>query len=213
MKVQCENCQTKLNLPDDRLKPGAEFAFNCPKCQHKNTVQVPTDNSAAPAGGAETGEAEDTGGLGEFYAEGTKLALICFDAGPLRDKLAKIITELGYHSVFPKSTRDAIERIRITLFHVILLDENYEGQNRENNSIFQLLQPMDMSTRRRIFLALFGKDYKTLDDMAAYAMSVNMVVNLSDEAELTKALQKGLATYERFYKVFFETMRELGKLA
>lgn len=207
MKVQCENCGTKLSLPDEKLVPGTDFTFNCPKCRQQNTIKVP----AQETGSGPVLNGEDEGAAGEFYEEGSKLALICFDEGPTRDNLAKIMTEMDYIPVIPSSARDALKRIRLTQFSVILLDENYAGQSKDNNVILRLLQPMDMTTRRRIFVALFGKDYNTFDNMTAFALSVNALINLSDEAQFGKVLHKGLADYDRFYKVYFDVMREMGK--
>jgi len=216
MKVQCESCGTKLSLPEDKLTPGTSFSFNCPKCQHKNTVNVPAgktpDGSAPPPAPDMESLAEDEGGVGEIYDEGAKLALICFDPGPTRDNLKKIIQDRGYIPIIPSGTRDAVNRIRLTQFHVILLDENFDGQNETDNAVLRLIQPMEMSTRRRIFVALFGKNYKTMDHMTAFALSVNAVANLADEPEFDKFLRKALADYERFYKVYFDVMRELGKV-
>jgi len=215
MKVQCESCGTKLSLPEDKLTPGTSFSFNCPKCHHKNTVNVPTektpeDSAPLPAPDIEA-LAEGEGGVGEIYDEGTKLALICFDPGPTRDRLKKIMQDMDYIPIIPSGTRDALNRIRLTQFNVILLDENYDGQNGADNAVLRLIQPMEMSTRRRVFVALFGKNYKTLDQLTAYALSVNAVANLADEPEFDKFLRKALADYERFYKVYFDVMRELGK--
>ena len=226
MKVQCENCQTKLNLPDDKLTPGADFSFNCPKCKHRNTIHVPENGaesaSAPPAapeikpppspGSTFFDDDDDGGGLGEFFEEGAQLALICFDPGPVRDRLAAIMEELDYVPVMPASARDALKRIRVTLFDAILLHTSYDGQNRENNAIYRLLQPMDMSTRRRIFFALFDNDLNTFDYMTAFALSANLVVNMADEPQFPKIIKRGLAEYERFYKVYFNVMREIGKV-
>ena len=216
MKVQCESCGVVLNLPDDKLTPGSEFSFNCPKCKHKNNINVPAHEEAEaasppPPPSADEFEDEEDSVVGEFFEEGAKPALICFDEGPTRTALENILNEMGYHPVIPSSTRDALQRIRVTLFNVILLDESYDGQNLNENSILRFLQPMDMTTRRRIFMALFGNDFQTLDDMTAYSLSVNAVINKADEGQFQKILQRGLAQYDRFYKVYFEVMREMGK--
>ena len=213
MKVKCEHCQTTLSLKDDKLKPGAELTFTCPKCNQSNTVTVPEPEAPIMSDQTNINEelTEDDGSLGEFYEEGTKPALICFDPGPMRDRLKQAVVKLDYLPVIPSSTRDALRRIRLTMFNMILLDESYGGQTRENNAILRLLQPMDMAVRRRIFLALFGNDYHSLDHMAAYALSVNAVINVADEPQFDKILFRGLSEYERFYRVYFDVMREMGK--
>ena len=72
MKVDCENCGSKLNLPDDKLEPGSAFSFNCPKCKHKNTVTVPAQSKSD----LETDEGAPSA---DFFEEGAKPALICID--------------------------------------------------------------------------------------------------------------------------------------
>lgn len=225
MKAECKNCHVKINLPDDKLIPGKDLSFVCPKCKTKNILHVPEDHEhaqapsteeAAPAPGEDNGlpdlEEDEVGGVGEFYEEGAKLALVCFDDGPLKDRLVGIIEDKGFQPVFPDSIRDALSRIKLTRFNAILLDEGYEGVRDEQHPIHGALERMNMHTRRHIFFALFGRDFKTLDNMAAFQLSVNMVVNLDDEPKFAQILRKGLAEYDRFYRVFFEISRELGKV-
>ncbi len=204
MKVECEHCGARFNVPDEKLVPGTEFSFNCPKCQEKNSVDVPASGTAGSSD-------EERGGVGEFYEEGAKLALICFDAGSARDALVKSAADLNFTPVIPSSARDALQRIRLTQFRAILLDENFDGQETGSNAILRLIQPMEMATRRRIFVALFGKGYTTMDHMSAFALSVNTVINTSDEKMFSKILQRAVMEYERFYKVYFDVMREMGK--
>ncbi|MEW6262988.1 MAG: zinc-ribbon domain-containing protein [Thermodesulfobacteriota bacterium] len=224
MRVQCEHCQAVLNIPDDKLTPGVDFSFNCPKCKNRNTVHVPEAGSggeaapAAPEDRLETAapptapaEEEEEGAIGEFYEEGAKLALICFDPGPTRENLVQIMKDLEFVPVRPVSVRDALKRLRVTLFNVVLLHEGFNGQNRDNNSIWRFFLPMETHLRRRTFLAYFGQNFTSLDNMTAFALSVNAVINLADEAHFSKIIYRGLAEYERFYKVFFDVMRELGK--
>jgi len=149
--------------------------------------------------------------IGEFYEEGSKLALICFDEGPQRDSLAKIMTDLGYVPVLPKSTRDVLRRIKVTMFHAILLHENFNGHSGGLHPILVTLQPMNMSTRRRIFFAFFGNNFQSLDYMTAFQLSVNAVIALSDESRFDKIIHKALADYERFYAVYLEVAREAGR--
>lgn len=231
MKVECESCHVKINLPDDKLVPGKEFGFTCPKCKSKNSFMVPGEEEPAGSESADQPESapsqeeaaplppvesdfddDDDAAVGGFYEEGAKLALICFDEGPERDKLAEIMTGLGYVPVIPESIRDALSRIRMTQFRAVLLHENYDNFTDGLHPVLGILQPMNMSTRRQIFLALFGKNWQSLDYMSAFQLSVNAVVSLDDDRKYDKILHRGLADYERFYRVFFEISRELGKI-
>ena len=110
MKVQCESCKVNLNIPDEKAVPGQEFTFTCPKCKTKNTIHIPAAEEAheaaqeappPPPPPEEDFEEEEEAGAGEFFEEGAKPALICFDEGPLRENLAAIMTDMGYIPVLP----------------------------------------------------------------------------------------------------------------
>ena len=215
MKISCDSCGAKYNLPDDKVKPGTSFPFTCPKCRHKNVVQVPDGEPRVIMAPTQTNvmfmqEADET--VGDFFEEGARPAMICFDEGPSRDNLEWILKELGYVTVIPNSIRDAIKRLRLSQFRLIVLDETYDGQTRESNAVLSLVHSMEMPVRRRFFVALFGKNFQTMDQMTAFALSVNMVVNLADEEQFQKILHRGIAEYERFYKVFFDVLKEIGKI-
>ena len=71
---------------------------------------------------------------------------------------------------------------------------------------------MDMAVRRRIFLALFGKDYHSLDHMAAYALSVNAVINVGRRTAVRQDSLSGAFPNTRGSTgVYFDVMREMGK--
>ena len=205
MRVECENCGSKLNLPDDKLEPGSSFSFNCPKCKQKNTVSVPPRKKSEPS-------VDDEAAATDFFEEGAKPALICIDDPQLRENLSKTVESLGYVPVTADSARDALKRIKLTQFRLVLVDEEFDGQTRDANAVLSFLQYMDMTTRRRIFVALFGDDFTSLDAMTAYALSVNAVIRRADFAQFAKMLHRALAENERFYKVFFDVSREIGKI-
>jgi hypothetical protein len=70
---------------------------------------------------------------------------------------------------------------------------------------------MPMSIRRYMYVALLGRTYKTFDNMAAFARSVNVVVNLNDLPHLQAILRKGITENNEFYRVFREMLAEVGK--
>lgn len=48
MKVICEKCQGKYNVPDEKLPEGKQFGFTCPKCKNKISVMKTKDTPVAP---------------------------------------------------------------------------------------------------------------------------------------------------------------------
>jgi len=206
MKAECKNCHVSINIPDEKIIPGQEFVFVCPKCKTQNSIMGSDKNPAAGPAAAE----EDA--VGEFYEEGAKLALLCFDEGPMRDSLAKIMADLDHIPVIPDSAENALSRIKVTQFKTVLLDENYGTDGSGVNPVLRTLQPMNMASRRRIFLALFGRNFQSLDNMAAFKLSVNAVISLDDAASFDKIIHRAMAEYERFYKVFFEVAQAQSRM-
>ncbi|GAB6096488.1 hypothetical protein JCM14469_27410 [Desulfatiferula olefinivorans] len=43
MKVMCDKCQGRYNVPDEKLPEGKPFGFTCPKCKNRITVVRPKD--------------------------------------------------------------------------------------------------------------------------------------------------------------------------
>ena len=53
---------------------------------------------------------------------------------------------------------------------------------------------------------------RTMDNMAAFAKSVNIVINPSGIDDIDKILTRAIAENIVFYKVFVQAMEETGKV-
>jgi hypothetical protein len=146
----------------------------------------------------------------DFFDENTKPALMMV-GDDISEEAKKSIEELGYKCVSAPSTRDALGKMRFHHFDMVLLADGFDGQEIENSPIMNYLNHVSMSSRRRIFLALIGDKFKTMDDMKAYSLSANMVISSKDLDKLTSILKRGVSEHERFYKVFMDTLVETGK--
>ena len=62
-----------------------------------------------------------------------------------------------------------------------------------------------------MFVVIVGENFRTMDEMMAFSLSVDLVVNTKDLGRLSMVAQRALAQHERFYKVFMEIYREMGK--
>ena len=223
MEIICEKCNTKLNIPDEKIPKGQMTTVRCPKCKNKLIINAssPGKTNVAPEVEEESGsglnDADSNFGLGDddssldFFEEGAKLALLMGLDAQQVEKLELTVGELGYRHVSAKNTRDAISKMRLHHFDVIFLSDKFDEMDLSQSPILQHINNLSMSVRRRIFLGLIGDDFKTMDHMMAFAMSANLVINGRELDRLTAILKHAISDNEKFYKVFMDTMEEVGK--
>lgn len=145
------------------------------------------------------------------YESSFKTALICDDNSGTMSIINSSFINLGYSVDIAAGKDDLFEKIKFNQYDIIVLNENFGGSPIENNGVLKFFQDMPMVTRRHILLALVGKDLKTLDNMAAFCKSVNIVVNHHDLPNMPNILKRALDEYNRLYKVYKETLKRAGK--
>ncbi|MDY6971091.1 MAG: zinc-ribbon domain-containing protein [Thermodesulfobacteriota bacterium] len=222
MEVVCDNCNAKLNIPDGRIPQGQRIAVSCPKCKKKLTINAesPREEDSAPAADKTTDAAgpnmDTRDGLGtdsnlDFYEEGVKLALVMESDPQQVDQLRAAVEELGYRYVLAESTRAAITNMRFHHFDLVILSDPFDGIGAKQSPILRHLNHLSMSIRRRIFFALIGDSFKTMDHMMAFAMSANLVIGRKDIDQMATVFKSAISDNQKFYKVFIDTLVEAGK--
>jgi hypothetical protein len=68
-----------------------------------------------------------------------------------------------------------------------------------------------MSARRDIYVTMISSQYRTMDQMMAFRHSVNLIVNSKNIDDIGKIIQRGLTDHEFFYRVFKDTLKEVGR--
>jgi CheY-like chemotaxis protein len=140
-----------------------------------------------------------------------RLALVCEDAAERQAVIKPALEQLGFTMVAAKNPAEAIERMRRDTYEVVILDEQYQGATPLDNPVLATIRSMPMSARRYMFVALLGREFKTFDNMMAFAKSVNVVVNLNDLPHLPAILRKGIADNNEFYRVLRGVLQETGR--
>jgi CheY-like chemotaxis protein len=140
-----------------------------------------------------------------------RLALVCEDTPERQAVIKAALDAIGFTMYPAKDAAEAIERMRRDPFEVIILDEEFQGATPLDNPVLAGVRTMPMATRRYIFVALLGRQYKTFDNMMAFTRSVNIVVNLNDLPHLPAILVKGINDNNDFYRVFRTALQEVGK--
>ncbi len=148
----------------------------------------------------------------EYHEDGLKNSLICDEHPDNQKRIAAALRELNYNIRVAKDVDDVYESLRYQRFDVIILNDNFGGGSSENNEVLDYIQTMPIAERRLIFVTLIGNAYKSLDNMTAFAKSVNTVINDNDLANLRGMLKRAIADNDNFYRVFKTVLTELGKL-
>jgi len=213
MDVTCKSCGTTLNIPDDKLPPNQAVSVTCPKCKGKIRIEpsdrrlVPTKEEFEEAGI----EYEDDTSPLEFFEEGTRLALVLDGDEANVMEISSALEGLSYKAILPTSINEAMGKLRLYHFDLVFLSHGFDGQDLERSPVTNYLNHLSMSVRRKIFLVLLSEKFKTMDNMMAFGKSANLVVNPDDLSNLSLVLKKALSDTEKFYKVFMDTLKEVGR--
>ncbi len=215
MDVTCQSCGAKLTIPDEKLPPHQVATITCPRCKGKIRIDAREPDKGLRSSKKEFKEAglgsdEDTGPL-DLLEEGTGLALVLDGNEANVTEINSALEQLSYKPVLPSSATDAMSKLRFHNFDLIFLSDGFDGQDLERSPVIHYLNHLSMSVRRTIFLVLSSQKFKTMDNMMAFGKSANLVVNPDDLPNLPLILKKAISEKEKFYKVFMDTLKELGK--
>ena len=222
MQVTCDQCQSKFNIPDEKIPEGKNFSLRCPKC--KNTLTIParkpeTDEKPESSRMPEPGvpqDALDDYDVDErpfdFIEEEEKTALLCESDAVIREQIVSVLEMLEYHITVCDSGRDALKKMRYHIYDLIVVNENFDTENPNVNGILIYLERLNMAVRRNIFVFLLSSRFRTLDHLMAFNRSVNIIMNLQNIGDFEKILKHGLADYDLTYRVYRETLKKLGRV-
>ena len=145
------------------------------------------------------------------FIQQQRLALVCEDAPERQAVIKAALEQVGFTMHAAKNADEAVERMRRDAYELVILDEQFQGTTYLDNAVLAVVRAMPMSARRYMFVALLGREYKTFDNMMAFARSVNVVVNPNDLQHLPAVLVKAMNDNNQFYRVFREVLAEAGK--
>ncbi|MFV9645045.1 MAG: zinc-ribbon domain-containing protein [Desulfobacterales bacterium] len=230
MDIVCKQCKSKFKIPDEKVPKDQIFTLSCPKCKSKISINtrpgVPPSSEEKPQPAAEPVTKKtiidevDSGTYNAsekpfvFLEEGAETALLCEPNPAVRSKIRSALENMGYHVTQPESDRDALKQMRFHVFDLVVLSEVFSSENPDENNVMKYLERLSMAIRRKIFLVLVTSQSRTMDNMAAFNKSVNMVVNTKniDEDEIEKIIKKGLSDNTAFYRVFKDSLVKTGRI-
>jgi len=215
-----------MNIPDEKLPKDQAFSITCPGCKTKIKVDQhlkpkASEPTSPPPTPQEKEKTIDTASMvvsyEDFeddddliiYEENDQLALILDEKN--KEIWTKALEEKEFKIQYAKSPEHAVHKMKFTHFHFVALNENFGNGPVDENPFYQTLIEMPMVTRRDVFFALVGANFKSLNNMQAFQKSANVVINEKDLEKLGDILKKSISENEIFYKVYKETLHAMGK--
>lgn len=217
MEIVCQNCQGKFKIADEKIPEGRSASVKCPKCKNKISVKRPASKPEPEEASFDDlfDFAEDEGAEGDYDAaekpfdfieEEGKTVMVCESDALIREKLRPTLKLMEYHVTEVPNSREAMKKMRYHNYDLILVNEYFDTRDSDANAVLIYLERLLMETRRNIFVTLLTSRYRTMDQMTAFQKSVNMILNVRNIDDFDKILQRGLADYALFYKVYRESI-------
>lgn len=129
-------------------------------------------------------------------------ALVC-SAEPLRDLVAKKLSENDYQVFVAEDTRQAVETMRSKQMDVVLLDPQFDPAEQGSAFVVREVNVLRPSQRRRLFFILLSPSLRTMDAHAAFLNNVNAIVNVNDLEDLDRIMDVSLRDYNELYREFY----------
>jgi CheY-like chemotaxis protein len=221
MDVFCEHCQYKIAIPDGKIPAGKSARVTCPQCKEKITVTAPAEAQPPAAQAAleedafedffsftedgDEGDGEEQKPF-DFVEEEGKTALVCESDPEILEQVNRVLEVLEYHITVPKSSRDALKKMRYHSYDIVIINEIFDTQDPDINGVLIYLERLNMEERRNLFVSLLSSRFRTMDQMVAFQKSVNIVVNLNNIQDFDKILRRSLADNDLFYRVYRECL-------
>lgn len=222
MEISCKKCQTKLNIPDEKLPKGKTASVQCPKCKEKLIIDLKKDREKASPSGFDASKfdesdfdqaSEDYDSSErpfDFLEEEGKTALICEDDPKIVNEITTVLEIMDYSITRAKDVRDALRSMKYHIYDMVLVNEAFGGSDPDTNGILIYLDRLQMDVRRNIFVGLLTRQYPTMDNMTAFLKSVNLTINVKDIGKIDRILSRGINEYELFYAIFKDSAKRLG---
>lgn len=230
MDIVCKQCKSKFKIPDEKVPKDQIFTLSCPKCKSKISVDTHKDVSPSskektrPSATAEPATKKtiidevDSGTYDasekpfDFLEEGAKTALLCEPDSDVRSKIRLALENMEYNVTEPESDKDALKQMRFHVFDLVILNEVFSSKDPDENNVMKYLERLSMVIRRKIFVVLVTNRFRTMDNMAAFNKSVNIIVNTKKIDEIEKIIKRGLSDNAAFYSVFKDSLVKIGKV-
>ncbi|HUC85174.1 MAG TPA: hypothetical protein VL970_08280 [Candidatus Acidoferrales bacterium] len=138
----------------------------------------------------------------DFVSNEDKPALIAFSTPEWLQEAKTALQELGYKVHTAATHSDFLMRFSQAPYQVVILEELFGANTREENLTLNALQQMPVNQRRHATILLIGNSFQTFTPMEAFQHSVQAVINSSEMFLLKQLVEKAVADNQLFLQSF-----------
>lgn len=215
MEITCSQCNSKFKVAGEKIPADKTVNVSCPKCKEKIAISRPAPEDPAEKGGDYDFdfEYEEDGAEAEspfdFAEEEGKTALICETDPKIIDPIVKILEFMEFHITRVDNARDAIKKMRYNTYDLLIVNETFDSRDPDANGILIYLARLHMSVRRKMYVVMLTRRFRTMDNMLALNKSVNLIINLKNLDRFEDIIRRGLSDADIFYRIYNETLKNL----
>lgn len=144
----------------------------------------------------------------DIIEPGDLSALVCIDRTEIRQSAVDQLASLDYKIHVGEGLEEIVLALRAHPYDVILIDDEFGGAAPRANPVADAATGLPIAQRRRQFIALLGRAFVTSDEMMAFILSVDLVINTGDVATLKHVLRRAVARQREFYRHYLECIRK-----
>ncbi|MDY6843946.1 MAG: zinc-ribbon domain-containing protein [Thermodesulfobacteriota bacterium] len=201
MEITCDSCNANFVFSDEKIPQGRLITVTCPQCGGKHPIDTRNNNTSSF-------DLQDEIPIETFW-DGDIVALLGIKTFALQESLVDTLKNMGYKTSLSENSTIGIEKLKFNQYNLIIIEEGFDDKGAV--SLLNFVQKMPTPSRRETFVAIIGESFKTGDNFSAFIESANLVVNKDDIHNLKAILERSIHENELFYKVFKESLINMGK--
>lgn len=145
----------------------------------------------------------------DFISATDKAALLAFSTPEWLEEVKNALQQLGYKVHTAATHSDFSVRFSQVHYKVVVIEERFAANTRDENLTLQAIQRMPVNQRRHATFILIGESFQTFTPMQAFQHSVHAVINSSELFLVHQLIEKSVADNTMFLHSFIDVQSRL----
>ena len=134
--------------------------------------------------------------------------LVCCHEPAYLEYLTEQLRGIGYKVHHATSHQLAVQRLASRSYHMTVLLENLEGCALADNGLLRHLSAVPTDERRATYVVMLCQSFGTGDEMNAYALSVDQLINYQDIAQFSALVVPAMEEHQEGNRFFEAALRK-----